>query len=194
MTLRTWALSLIGSNPAKMPKEKKQIISIMGNSSVPVSASQQAAPARATEAIFNASRCRQLAEMKPHSIFRQMSRLSRMAWRIAAIEAPPCPKDFTTGRPRAYSSVAAVRSRPAWADTGAFTALWRDTRSRNRKDSAVPAREISAASGLTASRHRRIHRKFRYPPMKLSTMRMPIFSSVCRPVVMEFRIFPVSTC
>lgn len=113
---------------------------------------------------------------------------------MAAMEAPPWPKDFTTGRPRAYSSVAAVRSRPAWADTGALTALCRDTNRRNSRDRAVPTREISAASGLMASRHRKMHKKFRYPLMKLSTMRMPMFSRVCRPVVMEFRIFPVSTC
>jgi hypothetical protein len=113
MTLRTCALSLIGSSPAKMPKEKKQIISIIARSSTPVRPSQQAVPARATEAIFNASRCRQLEGMKPHSIFRQMSRLSWMAFRMAAMEPPPWPKDFTAGSPRAYSSVAAVRSRPA---------------------------------------------------------------------------------
>ena len=46
--------------------------------------------------------------------------LSDGAFLTAAIDAPSCPKDFTTGSPLAYSSTAAVSSLPACAETGAF--------------------------------------------------------------------------
>ena len=50
---------------------------------------------------------------------------------------------------------------------------------------------MSAVTGLHTARQTKITRKFKYPPMKLSIMRMPMFSSVERPVVMEFKILPV---
>ena len=56
-------------------------------------------------------------------------------------------------------------------------------------DSAAAASAMSA--GLHTARQTKITRKFKYPPMKLSIMRMPMFSSVERPVVMEFKILPV---
>ena len=58
-------------------------------------------------------------------------------------------------------------------------------------DSAAAASAMSAVTGLHTARQTKITRKFKYPPMKLSIMRMPMFSSVESPVVMEFKILPV---
>ncbi len=60
-------------------------------------------------------------------------------------------------------------------------------------ETAAAASAISAVTGLQTASARKITRKFRYPPTKLSIMRMPMPSSVDRPVVMEFRMLPVLT-
>ena len=62
------------------------------------------------------------------------------------------------------------------------------------RERAAAARAMRAVTGLQTARHRKITRKFRYPPTKLSIMRIPMFSRVERPVVMEFRMLPVLTC
>lgn len=67
-------------------------------------------------------------------------------------------------------------------------------RSRHPKDSAAAPRAIRAVTGLHAASPAKITRKFKYPPTKLSIIRMPMFSRVDRPVVMELKMLPVLFC
>ena len=122
MTLKVWALSLMGSTLAKMPKEKNTNISMVEIFISPLMHRRKAESASATEPAFNTNRCMQFAGTKPHSIFRWIFLLSSIALFMASMEAPSCPKDFTMVRPLAYSMAAAVRSRFASASTGAFFA------------------------------------------------------------------------
>ena len=80
---------------------------------------------------------------------------------MASIEAPALPKDFTTARPLAYSSVAPVRSLFASARTGAFCVLYLEITRRNTRDSTAPAMAIRPTFQLIYVSHRRIHTKFR---------------------------------
>mgnify|MGYP006990248284 CR=1 FL=1 len=60
---------------------------------------------------------------------------------MLCMEAPPCPKDFTVGSPRAYSNTAPDSFRPASASLEAFLTLCFDTSRRNRNETAAQASE-----------------------------------------------------
>ena len=161
MILNTWALSLIGSTLAKISNEKNTKMSIMEKSICPFSVMKKDASASPTEPHFNARRCRLFDGINPHSIFKWIRLLSPTASESACMDAPLCPKDFTTESPLAYSKIEPVISRFAFASTGAFFVLYQEITSKKTKDTAAAASAISAVTGLNTQRQRNTTRKFR---------------------------------
>ena len=129
-------------------------------------------------AAFNASRCRQLNRIKPHSIFRAIFLASIQAFRNAEKDAPSIPNDFTTGNPRAYSTAALVSFSFILVWTSVFILLYLEMRDKQRKDSRTPARQINAPKGCMTKSRIKIQKKLKYPPTKASIIRIPIFSRV----------------
>ena len=175
-----------------MDMDRNATISTINNSNLPANPAYITEMIIHTLAAFRVKICRQLYGMKPHSIFSAIFLALAQACVKSLTDAPSIPNDFTTGKPLVYSSAALVNFSFSAFKTFVLSLLCFEIINKNTNETSTPPNAISAHSGTTIPRKIKMHKKFRYPPMKPSNIRIPMFSNVAKPVVIAFRIAPVS--